>query len=299
MLTRLLDTIIKCRDRYSEFNRIKVLFEHLKVLDIGNLEQKASIIKISNQIINSGDDTRTEYKSSYTPPKTSSESSNSRWVIGIIIAVVLVGARFAKIFRNTGSSKSKTSTNYKIPRFRTTFDEEKMVFYSDLIHKASGDDIGSYKSGTLVTGRNPYPMQFKTSLLSTRQGQTITLKNAREHPLIVFQETDFKPSNNISVFLKKDDSLYLKGIQKNTKLIFYAGQDFVASYKNNGRGNFTNGNLGSTRKYFKSVSEVEMEWLKNKYIIDSIGKSPAIELIDDKLVFKNINYHIEKINVPA
>lgn len=54
------------------------------------------------------------------------------------------------------------------------------------------------------------------------------------------------------------------------------GDDFVGSesLKRETYGSSTK--LSASKKYFKSVNEKELSFLKNKYVIDSLGADPNI-----------------------
>ena len=277
-------------NRYREFAKVKRVFGNFIHITVNNPELTEYLKKLSRQIV------RTPLRD-HAQEKESS-SSNAAWrAVALLVGVAIFIIRIIGFSSN--SSSSSNSLYYNAPnqidytRYGTTYDKDKTEFYSDLIQKASDSTNLSGPGISLVNGTNPYPGRFM-GINSYGRNRT-DLKNNRESHLIVFVKNNYSNAHK-AVLVRSGDSISIGNLDKNSTLVFYSGKEF---YRSNRKSPFgveekTLRSMLMAKRYFREVSEVEKEWLKNKYRIDSVGSDPKIFLEGNKLRFDNIFVNIEK-----
>ncbi len=274
-------------NNYPEFSKVKRVFSNFPFIEIGDQDLIAYFKQLSQHI------TTTSVKRS---PQSESSSSSGWQVIFIVIGIIIFIARFSRLFTGSSSnSSSRPTSSFNFPVHATTYDENKTAFYSDLIRKASGDSITTGNERKLQTGSNPYPLQFKNMKRNNRSKTSeILIENKRANPVIVFMQANPVIRENKAVAILGGDSLRISGISKKSMLVFYAGKAFVNQQNgitiDSKSGNFK---IKPPKGYFRSVSENELAWLKDKNLIDSVGNEPKIILTEDELVFNDIQVHQE------
>lgn len=271
-------------NKYSEFSKIQRAFRNITDIEIGDQNFIAYFKKLSNQISNT----------SVTHHNTrASTSSSSGWrTVAIIFGILIFIARVSRIFKGSSNDSPSYNTTINYPTITVSFDEDKTAFYSDLIHKAK-DTLNDQKIVEITSDHNAYPFQFENIRVASKFGtKGISVHNKRDNPVILFLQENGVLDRSRSTSIIAQDSLSILGLKKNSILVFYAGDEFTAP---NGSFRFVKRNGSVVRKrpkrYFKTVSEIELGWLKSKFIIDSVGTNPKIDLIENNLVFHNVYYH--------
>lgn len=285
----LVDYYNSTKNRYAEFATLRTAFRNFTRIDMGNQDIHSHLRKLSIQI---GGMEAPEYVAS---SGSSSSSSSTSWsgmrVLGIIFGIMVFVGKVARVFKSDADSSPDYSNTLNVPILKTSYEDDKTGFYSDLIHRSSGDSIGSGTQMELETGMNPYPLQFKLPVFSkSRTKWSLPIYNHRSEPLVLFIKKNEKRPESKAVYIGAGDSLFLSGIRKWDRMVFYTGSELVRLgnssrlVTNNGRRE-----IRPSRRYFRSVGEKGQEWLKKAYMFHSFGNRPKVELTEDYLVFQDVN----------
>lgn len=285
------------KNAYQEFPRVQRAFRNFKLIEVANQETKDFYIKVANHVGSQHwASQQQQHTSTRRDTKKSKGSSFSNLkAIGIVIGIMIFLVRVGRIFTSSSSSSTNYSTysspNYKIPTLEFSYEDDKTAFYSDLIHKAENDSLDINNKIIIKSGTTPYAASFKSNE-GLRSGDFIKVLNKRTRPFILFEHFNvIKP--DYAAYTRPNDSFKIMNKNYLEELVFYMGDDFVGneSLKRETYGSSTK--LSASKKYFKSVNEKELSFLKNKYIIDSLGTDPNIVVYDDDIVFTDVFYHLE------
>lgn len=270
-------------NKHGEFSKIQLAFRNFTLIEIGDEDSIAQFKRLAKQIGNTA--------VLHQNAKESSSSSIWGTVIIVFTIIVFIG-RSARVFKGSSDYSSTNNISNDYPSFNFPDSGDKTAFYSDIIHKAQGDSIVNGVTTQFSTGQNYFPLQFRKITTNAHSDQRIIVANSRTHQLLLFVQEDAKNDVNKTIAIAANDSLSILGISKKSRLMFYAGTDFV-TVKNNKSFVENNGNykIYPTKRYFKTVSETELGWLKDIYIIDSIGKNPKIKLGENELLLSDIFFH--------
>ncbi|WBU88305.1 hypothetical protein [Cellulophaga omnivescoria] len=278
---------------YGEFPSVQRAFRNFKLIEVASQETKDYYVKIANHVGSQHWVSQTKYSTSKEAQKSKGSSSSGVKTIAIVIGIVIFLVRVGRIFTSSSSSSSNYSTysspNYKIPTLEFSYEDDKTAFYSDLIHKAENDSLDINNKIIIKSGTTPYSASFKSNE-GLRSGDFIKVLNKRTRPFILFEHFKvIKP--DYAAYTRPNDSFKIMNKNYLEELVFYMGDDFVGNESLNRETYGSSTKLSASKKYFKSVNEKELSFLKNKYVIDSLGADPNIVVYDDNIVFTDIYYH--------
>ncbi|MEP0212326.1 MAG: hypothetical protein ABJD66_03865 [Cellulophaga sp.] len=283
------------KNTYSEFPKVQRAFRNFKLIEVTSQEIKDFYAKAANQVgsLHQGGQSQQRPNSRQTD-KSSGSSFSGLKAIGIVIGIMIFLVRVGRIFTSSSSSSNYStysSPSYKIPTLEFSYEDDKTAFYSDLIHKAENDSLDINNKIIIKSGTTPYTASFKSNE-GLRSGDFIKVLNKRTRPFILFEHFNVINSD-YAAYTRPNDSFKIMNKNYLEELVFYMGDDFVGSesLKRETYGSSTK--LSASKKYFKSVNEKELSFLKNKYVIDSLGADPNIVVYDNDIVFTDVFYHLE------
>lgn len=295
-VSAMIDYYNRTKNLYSEFSVVQRAFRNFKLIEVASQETKDFYAKAANQVGSLRSSSEQSRSSNREMDKGSNSSFSGLKMIGLIIGIVIFLVRVGRIFTSSSSSSSNYSTysspNYKFPTLEFSYEDDKTAFYSDLIHKAEADSISAENKVIIKSGFTPYSGSFKSNN-PVISNDLIKVYNKRTRPFILFKhyngmEADFasysRPNDTLNILYKD----YIK------ELVFYMGDDFVGSERVKRITSGSSTKLSSGKKYFKDVNADELVFLKNKYIIDSIGSAPKIIVYDNDISFTDVYYHLER-----
>ncbi len=292
----MIDYYNRTKNAYSEFSVVQRAFRNFKLIEVASKETKDFYVKVANQVGNLHSSSEQPRPSSREMDKGSGFSFSGLKIIGLIIGVIIFLARVGRIFTSSSSSSNYStvsSPSYDFPTLEFSYEDDKTAFYSDLIHKAEADSISAENKVIIKSGFTSYSGSFKSNN-PIASNNLIKVYNKRTRPFILFKHYNGMVGADYASYSRPNDTLNIIYKDYIKELVFYMGDDFVGS---EGVKRITSGSstkLSSGKKYFKDVNADELVFLKNKYIIDSIGSAPKIIVYDNDISFTDVYYHIEQ-----